>query len=130
MGIFIAKPDLDEAETATWQRLANRTQGNRAVGGRLYLTATRLLFEPNRVDARTGGHQWTAPLADIIAVGTEPRDGNPMSGGLRERLRLTLADGSAELFVISHLGEVIRVLRDAVTHARHDRPSSPPGHSD
>jgi len=128
MGIFGGKPRLDQAEAVVWQQLANRTQSaGRAVGGRLFLTSTRLLFEPNRVDAATGGENWSAPLTDIKSVGKQSRDGNPLSGGLRDRLRLTLADGSAELFVVNRLDKVIGVVQDAVGQAR---PSSLPGQSD
>jgi hypothetical protein len=118
MGIFASKPRLDQAETVVWQQLANRTQSaGRAFGGRLYLTGTRLLFEPNRVDAATGGENWSAPLTDIKSVGKQPRDGNPLNGGLRDRLRLMLADGSAELFVVNRLDKVIGVVQGAVARA-------------
>ena len=67
MGIWIARPALSETEAVVWQQLANRTQSaNRAVGGRLYLTDTRLVFEPNRVDAATGGSRWSVPLGSIL----------------------------------------------------------------
>ncbi|MGH3407393.1 MAG: hypothetical protein ACRDRJ_33560 [Streptosporangiaceae bacterium] len=63
------------------------------------------MFEPNRVDAITGGSNWQAPLGHIAGVSRQPPDGNAFSGGLRSRLRLDLADGSVELFVVNHLDE-------------------------
>lgn len=114
MGLWVGNPALADSETVVWRRAANRTQSaNRAVGGNLYLTNVRLLFEPNRVDAATGGQRWSAPVNAIVSVGIQPRDGNAFSGGLRNRLRLDLADGSIELFVISKLDDAVRTLREA-----------------
>jgi hypothetical protein len=113
VGIWVGGPALEQGETVLWERAANRTQaGRRAVGGRLFLTGSRLLFEPNRVDAATGGKNWSAPLASIRSVSTEPRDWNLFSGGLRTRLRLDLDDG-VELFAVNHLDEVVTVIRRA-----------------
>ena len=115
MGVWVRGPALEQAETVLWRRAANRTQSDRrAVGGRLFLTASRLLFEPNRLDAVTGGESWSTPLASIRSVGVEARDGNPLSGGLRARLRLDLVGGDAELFVVNHVGDVVDVIRQAV----------------
>ena len=74
------------------------------------------MFEPNRVDAITGGRNWQAPLGHIAGVSRESPDGNAFSGGLRARLRLDLADGSVELFVVNHLDDVIRTIRQATGH--------------
>jgi len=79
----------------------------------LYLTTARLLFEPNRVDAATGGSRWSVPLSAIVSVDVAPRDGSLFNGGLRSRLRIGLADGSVELFVVNRLDEVIRVISQA-----------------
>ena len=115
MGIWVRDPALEQVETVLWKRAANRTQSDRrAVGGRLFLTTSRLLFEPNRLDAVTGGENWSAPLASIRSVGIEPRDGNRLSGGLRARLRLDLADGDTELFVVNHVDDVVNVIKKAV----------------
>ena len=123
MGILVRGPALEQGETVRWKRAANRTQSYwRAVGGFLFLTASRLLFEPNRVDAVTGGESWSAPLASIRSVGIEPRDGNPLSGGLRDRLRLDLADGDTELFVVNHVDDVVNVIRKASANLNDELP--------
>jgi hypothetical protein len=117
MGIWVRGPDLGQSEKVVWNRAANRTQSRgRAVGGRLYLTQERLVFEPNRVDAITGGSSWQAALGHIAGVSSQAPDGNAFSGGLRTRLRLDLADGSVELFVVNHLEDVVRTIRQATGH--------------
>lgn len=126
MGIWIGKPALADGEPVLWQHLANRTQSaNRAVGGRLYLTPHRLLFEANRVDAATGGRPWSVPLDHIRSVGRQPRDGNRLNGGLRDRLKLDLADESVELFVVNRLDTAVRVIQEAVSQSA-GQPSEPP----
>jgi hypothetical protein len=73
VGIWVGEPELGESETVVWKQNANRTQSsNRAVGGRLYLTGTRLLFEPNRLDAVSGGRRWAVPLDSVRARLAEP----------------------------------------------------------
>ncbi|MFE6861596.1 hypothetical protein [Nocardia sp. NPDC057668] len=118
MGIWFRAPGLTESESVIWKKVANRTQSaNRAVGGRLYLTETRLIFEPGHFDALTGGRPWSTPLHAIRGTGSQDRDGSPFSGGLRNRLRLDLADGSVELFVINDLDLAIEVLERATASA-------------
>jgi hypothetical protein len=124
MGIWVRTPDLEKTETVVWNRAANRTQSSgRAVGGRLYLTQSRLAFEPNRLDAVTRGRPWQTPLGAIAAVGSQAPDGKApdgkapggkaQSGGLRTRLRLDLSDGSVELFVVSRPDEVVKAIKGA-----------------
>lgn len=109
MGMWIGSPVLGASETVVWRKLANRTQGRRAIGGCLYLTETRLLFIPNHLDAMTGGKRWETPLTHVRAIGREDPDGGLFSGGLRTRLRLD-TDAGPELFVINDLDEVITTL--------------------
>jgi hypothetical protein len=117
MGIWVGSPLLEGVEKLRWKRAANHTQGNRAVGGRLFMTNQRLIFQPNRLDAATKGLQWSVRLRDVQSVGKEDRDMNPFSGGLRNRLRVHDAHGS-ELFVVRHLDEVIELLETAVAAAK------------
>ena len=115
MGIWVRDPALNQAETILWKRAANRTQsGLRAVGGYLFLTNSRLLFQPHRFDAATGGKTWSTPLASIRGVGAEPRNGNPLSGGLRTRLQIKLDDGHSELFVVNRVDEVANIIRESL----------------
>ena len=92
-----AEPD----EQVVWSQGANRMQGGRAVGGKLFLTDRRLVFCPQWVDGATGGKTWDASLATVAAVGTAPKRGR------RERLRIEIADGDEELFVVNRVAEVV-----------------------
>ncbi|WP_410871194.1 hypothetical protein [Nocardia sp. A7] len=114
MGLWIGTPALNATENIIWQKLANRTQGGRAVGGRLHLTGTRLLFVPNHIEAITGGKRWEAPLTQLRAVGRQSPDGGLFSGGIRTRLRLD-TDAGTELFVIDPIDEAIAILDAART---------------
>jgi hypothetical protein len=115
MGSWVRDPALDQAETILWKRPANRTQSSwRAVGGRLFLTNSRLIFQPHQFDAVTGGGSWSAPLASVRSVGIEPRNWNPFSGGLRTRLRIELGDGDCELFVVNRVRDVVETIRSEV----------------
>ncbi|MFD6389806.1 hypothetical protein [Nocardia sp. NPDC060259] len=109
MGLWIGSPTLGASENVVWRKLANRTQGSRAVGGCLYLTEIRLLFVPTHVDAITGGKRWETPLAQLRAVGQQSPDGGVFSGGLRTRLRIDTGAGT-ELFVVNKIDEVIAKL--------------------
>ncbi|MBC7301256.1 MAG: hypothetical protein H5T78_09890 [Nocardia sp.] len=117
MGIWIGEPKLTAPETVTWKYLANRTQNSRAVGGRLYLTGERLLFEPTHIDALTGGRSWQTPLTSITAVGTQAPTGGMFSGGLRTRLRIDLRDGGTELFVVNKMDVPLAVLQRAIAES-------------
>ncbi|MFC6013473.1 hypothetical protein [Nocardia lasii] len=112
MGLWIGSPALDASEHVVWEQLANRTQGRRAVGGRLHLTETRLLFVPNHLDAATGGKRWETRVSEVRGIGKEAPDGGLFSGGLRTRLRLD-TDKGTELFVIGEIDEVIARLEAA-----------------
>ncbi len=99
---------------APWRCLANRSQGARAVGGSLAIEEGEIRFTPNFFDIRLGGKRWSAPLESVVSIGKEPASWTPsnlFSGGLRARLRLELADGSHELFVVNKLDQLIDELR-------------------
>lgn len=83
--------------------VANHTQhAQRAVGGRLFLTTHRLLFEPNAFDAATGGQPWAAPLVQVAHAGVTKVDLSQFfGGGLRRRLVVVFTDGSEALFVVN-----------------------------
>lgn len=91
---------------------ANRTQSEgRAVGGKLFLTDQRLLFEPGSVDSKTGGEKVSIELNTIEKVSKESSGGRGLKdslfgGGLRDRLRIDINDQNTELFVVSNLSTV------------------------
>ncbi len=118
-------PDSAGSEALVWRHSASQIQGARGtVGGSLYLTATRLLFKPNRFEAAIGGQQWSAPLRTVRSVSIQLRGGNVLKGGLRDRLRIDLADGSAEIFVVDQINDVIQVISHAIAPAA-GRPPRP-----
>ena len=92
---------------------ANRVQGRRALGGRLYLTNERLLFNPHLFDAMTGRRAWAVDLSDVTVIGKEERDPRRLSK-LRPVLRIETSAGERELFVINRLEEVTARLRTAL----------------
>ena len=98
-------------EQLVLRRPANRTQGRRAVGGALFLTAGRLVFSPHRLDRLTGGRPWEADLTSVATVGVLPRTGGLTDGGLRDRLHVQLHDGGSELFVVKGLPQVVETVR-------------------
>lgn len=105
--------DARPGERMLWSARANRTQGARAVGGVLFLTSERLLFAPHLLDAALGGKPCAIELASVVAVDKHRKGANPLGGGMRDRLRVTSADGSEEMFVVNRLDAVIERLREA-----------------
>jgi hypothetical protein len=101
---------------------ANRAQGRRAVPGQLEFTRRRVWFTPHRADPR---REWTAELREIRSVDKAPRTYGPFNGGLRQRLRLTMADGSSEIFVVLGLDQAIADIQPLVA-ARRTMPAPDP----
>jgi hypothetical protein len=104
--------DLESGETFVWEKRANHTAGIRAVGGKLYLTDRRLVFESHRIGR--GGKLWSTPLSEVARVTVADRDlTGVFSGGLTNRLRVELAGGEEELFVVRKVAEVAKELSEA-----------------
>lgn len=86
-----------------------RSEG-RPLGGKLYLTDQRLLFSPHLVDSLLGGEKAAIDVYDVDAVTrgetTDVDDPDPP-----ETLRLELADGSRESFVVDDLEGAIEDVR-------------------
>ena len=99
LGIWIPEPDLQPQEAVLATFDANRTQGRRAVGGRLFLTTTHLRFLTHRFDRMLGGRDWAIPRHDISSASVADRSGvgDAFAGGIRRRLQVD-AQGSVELF--------------------------------
>jgi hypothetical protein len=116
MGKDPIQEDLEQGETVTWSRRANRFQGSRAVGGRLALTDRRLMFAPHRFDAALVGKRWEARLDEIRTIGIEPRGSGVkglFGGGMRKRLRVRTARGDEEHFLVNKLDQVLESLEEA-----------------
>jgi hypothetical protein len=114
MGIVFRSLHLMDSEKLLWEKFANRTQGRRSVGGRLYLTNTRLIFQPHRLDAALNGQSWIAPLNQIQEVVVEPPDGGRFNGGMRTRL-LIRTDAGTDHFVVNHVETAVDQIKQAVT---------------
>lgn len=94
----------EDKPLATWT--AARSMGKLAVPGQLQLTKTHVVFEPK--SERTAGARFSVALTFVAAVGAAPGTGKFFSGGKRERLCVTLGDGSEWLFVITDLDDATK----------------------
>ena len=99
-----------ESMIHSWR--ANRSQGQRAVGGHLHLTSQRLLFVPHVLDSATGGHRWEAQLSGVSAVEVAPRGWHPFDGSIRRRLRIGTGP-AAEHFVVPKVDDVAQRIEAA-----------------
>jgi GRAM domain len=100
-----SKFQMAAGETLLASFRVNRTQGNRTVGGHLYLTNRRLLFLPHWMDASTGGQEWGVALADVASADVAPRGHGLFDGSIRARLRVTTTRG-VEHFVVPRVSKV------------------------
>jgi len=107
------KSELSAGETLLERWGANRTQSSqRAVGGHLYLTDQRLLFEPHRFDASLAGRTVSVALRDIAEVTRVPRDLRDFfGGGLRARMAVTTRT-ETHLFVVNDMSGKIETIQD------------------
>ncbi|MFP5316790.1 MAG: hypothetical protein ACLGI2_00670 [Acidimicrobiia bacterium] len=122
MGWWVREPDL-LGEDVRWRRNANREQTTlRQVGGTLFVTPRRILFVPNRFDDATGGAEWSCALSEVRDVTVEPAGlATPLPGRtakLRRRLRVELASGDVELFVVNRVEDAVAALREAIARAK------------
>src|SRR5436853_3642919 len=88
-GGWLTSQEARTGEEVVYSRLANRMQGSRAVGGKLFLTDQRILFCPHRIDGLLAGKQWSVETGDVAEVGVEPKGSGKASrvgGGLRDRM--------------------------------------------
>jgi len=118
MGLLVPRPVLDPGETISFKKATNHREGVIARGGYLFMTQKRLYFEPHRLDRMLKGKSWKCDLCRIVDVDISPRDANVFAGGQRKRLRILLADGSAEQFVVNRIEHSIAKLREGIEHAR------------
>jgi hypothetical protein len=80
------------------------------VGGRLFVTSERVLFQASRFDRATGGKHWEVPVTSVTEVGYVEKGGDPHAGGLRPRLGIRTPAG-LEIFVVSKLESRIAELQ-------------------
>jgi hypothetical protein len=121
MGWFVRAPFLRAGEKLEWNHTAARQASTfQAPGGRLFLTSTRLIHQPNRLGIGASGRPWSTPRSNISHLTVEPRRLTlplfGMAAGMRNRLRVELGDGSAQLFVVNHLNKVLADLRSRLAN--------------
>jgi hypothetical protein len=112
VGWWVAEPYSPGNEVWVWKHAANRAQnGIRQVGGRLFLSEQRLLFQPNRFDAVTRGERWAVSRDQVAEVSVSARQPGLNAAGFRNRLRVSQLDGEVDVFVVNHLDDVLARLR-------------------
>ena len=72
MGIWVPDVTLMPDESVELTAPADSFQGRRRVGGRVTVTAQRLLFTANRLDRLTGGRSTDVPREATTRVWAEP----------------------------------------------------------
>ena len=86
---------------------ANHERGWRTVGGWLVVSSDSMTFRPHWLERAFRSKEWTRALHEIRSVEVAPvalRQAHV--GGLRRRLRVVLADGTTEHFVVTHPDDV------------------------
>ena len=116
MGIVFKSLQLMDSERVLWKTFANRTQGRRSVGGRFYLTNTRLIFQPHRMDSALKGRPWSSMLDQIQEVAIDLPDGSHFTGGMRTRL-LIRTEADTNLFVVNHVETAVDQIKQASAKA-------------
>lgn len=92
-------PVLNAGEDAALQERASWVAGV-SRGGTLVLTNSRLIFEPNSVEAALGLAPRSWAMSSIQAVRVAPRGLNLFGGAIRKRVQLVMRDGSRVLLVV------------------------------
>lgn len=108
--LWFNQPVLDENETVYFELPANYSQGRRAVGGKLFASTHRLVFVPNRVEAKLYGKVVSIPKSEIVNVSKVDATFSIFelfSGAILPRLSVRLRDGSEYRFVVNFLEEAL-----------------------
>lgn len=91
--------------------------GSRPLGGKLYLTDQRVLFCPHVLDSILGGDPMWVDLEDIEHVtdtGARAESAESEDDDAPRKLRVELADGTHESFVVSDLDDAIDAIAGLV----------------
>lgn len=98
----------DEQILREWK--AGRPLGRGLAKGQLQLTKTHVVFEPGGMSKRLDGVRFAVSYKFLKAVGAAPGAGGWLSGGKRDRLCLTLGDGSQWFFLVSDLDDAVQAI--------------------
>jgi hypothetical protein len=91
---------MANTEDLSWRVRANFWTGWRAVGGRLTLDSTSLVFRPHAFDRVLGGRGYRTALGDIVSVEVDRRGSVP-----RKRMFVHTRDGAEAAFLVPHVEE-------------------------
>lgn len=97
---------------------ANRTQGMRAVGGKLIVSESKITFRPNWIEFHLGGMGIEIEIASIksvVLVDAKYSILNIFSGGWRKRLAIFTLSNNIEYFVLNNPKYVLERIE---THLR------------
>lgn len=109
-GLDWPRAELGAGEQVVSEVRANWSRRGVARGGTLFATESRLIFQPNSMEASIGLRPATWVRQDIKKIDIAPRGWNPMSGAIRRRLRITFVNGKQALFVVGNPEDVLRTL--------------------
>jgi hypothetical protein len=99
---FVEEPVLEPGEKVGAAFRASRTDGVRAVPGKLWVTTTHLRFRPHLLSRGPRGHAEDWRWSEITAIDLAHRTfrKGPFAAGLRRRVRVRLTDNHVELFFV------------------------------
>lgn len=115
-GWWMSTYRLDEDEELVTKYPTNYFQGDsRPLGGRLYLTDSRAIFLPHRIDSLLGGSAVPLPYDRIRGVRIEtPDDRDESTRMMPERLQIDTTNGKTHLFVVSDVEKAHRRMKHAL----------------
>lgn len=108
LGLRVEPPKMQDGEEVRWWSRANMVQQRvRSVGGKLYLTDRRLVFERSRIESFLAGKEWSANLAELVVASEEGR----------RRIKVEQGDGRVEAFIVRSPRESAEVVNRAIRAA-------------
>jgi hypothetical protein len=108
-------PQLSPGESILWVAPVGLT-GRTSIAGHLFLTQSRLVFQPNRLAPKSAERR-DFPLNNIVKLERVERTGTLYDGGLHPRMRIVLAGGEPPVLLnVPNLDKAVaflsRVLAD------------------
>ncbi|WP_165875199.1 GRAM domain-containing protein [Natrarchaeobius chitinivorans] len=123
-GWWVASHDANPGEeTIATYHVNYLRPDRRPLGGKLYLTDQRLLFSPHLIDSLLGGETVAIDVRDIDDAARA--SGGENGGPPTDSLRLELASGESESFVVDELEDAIGQIRSALPSSGASRSDSP-----
>jgi hypothetical protein len=124
VSFFYPDPTLDADESVRWRKRCQRSLRT-AVPGTLVLTEQRLLFRPSLLAGVRRG-LLAVVLRECLRAESVERTGTAYDGGTHRRVRITLEDGTEEMFVARGVDQMAEFLTAAFREAGSLGPSLAP----